>query len=142
MMYPARVKKEDVGFYAVFVDFPNAFTQADSMGELAENTRDVLSMAIKHLLDKDREVPKPSEVTGDDIILVEPYPEIRQRLGHKKGCECPVCRNARGERTPKRRRIDITMDNEIIEKLKAVAKNSDRTVSALIESAIKEKYLQ
>lgn len=76
MNYPARVHKEKTGFYLEFIDFPNAFTQGDTMDELTENARDVLSMAIKHFLDKGSVVPQPSVISGDDIILMEPYPEI------------------------------------------------------------------
>ncbi|MHC9544597.1 MAG: type II toxin-antitoxin system HicB family antitoxin [Vulcanimicrobiota bacterium] len=136
MKYPAKVIKEKEGFSIIFIDFPNAFTQADTVDELKENAEDVLSMAIKHFLDKGRDVPQPSEVSDADIILVEPFPEIRQRMGHKSGCECPVCRNARGDRKRTKVSRGFNLNPLALEKLSTAAKKKKVSQNALLEEII------
>lgn len=140
MKYPARVITEKDGFSTVFIDFSNAFTQGDTMDELKENARDVLSMAIKHFLDKDREVPQPSVISGDDIIQVEPFPEIRQRMGHKKGCECPVCQNARGERKKEKERFEVWIPRPLKMQTKQYCRDNKISEGKLVTQAL-EKYL-
>jgi len=138
--YPATVIKEESGFSLVFVDFPNAFTQGETMEELKENARDVLSMAVKHLLDTGKDLPFPSAAAGDTIIVVEPYPEIRQRMGHKKGCECPVCRNARGERVKTKKGIYAALNKGVLVLLKQLARKTNKSEASVIEEALLRYY--
>ncbi len=70
-----------------------------------------------------------------------PSPLPYNRSTHKPDCQCFICRNKRGERIPKRKRIDITLDGDDIEKLKVIATGSGRSMSSLIENAVREKYL-
>ncbi|MHC9544629.1 MAG: type II toxin-antitoxin system HicB family antitoxin [Vulcanimicrobiota bacterium] len=77
MKYAARYEKESENMYfCKFIDFPNAFTQGDTMEELSEMARDVLSLVLEDYLDDEREFPAPTQVEGEDILWAEPYPEI------------------------------------------------------------------
>jgi predicted RNase H-like HicB family nuclease len=140
MLYPARVSTEKDGFFTVFIDFTNAFTQGDTLDELKENAQDVLSMAIKHFLDKGEEFPKPSKAAGDDIIWVEPFPEIRQRMGHKKDCDCPVCRNSRGERKRTKKDMYFRLDAALVEQIEDDARKQGIKKTAVIENALREYF--
>jgi predicted RNase H-like HicB family nuclease len=135
--YPARFEKEEKFFFCRFIDFPDiAFTQGLTMDELKENARDVLSMAIKHYLDNDMDVPPSSKADGTDIIMVEPFPEIRQRMGHKKGCECPVCRNARGDRKRMKKSRGFFLSPVALEILSSAAKERKVSQNVLLEEII------
>lgn len=77
MKYPAKWEKEsETMYFCRFIDFPNAITQGDTMDELSEMARDVLSLVLEDYLDDEREFPVPTQVEGEDILWAEPYPEI------------------------------------------------------------------
>ncbi|MHC9544604.1 MAG: type II toxin-antitoxin system HicB family antitoxin [Vulcanimicrobiota bacterium] len=81
MNYPAKWEKESETMYSLgFIDFPGAITQGKDMQELHRCAQDVLSLAIKFNLDRNIEIPEPSQIQGDDIIMIEPYPEILKRM--------------------------------------------------------------
>jgi len=81
MKYPAQYEKESETMYSLgFLDFPGAITQGKDMEELHRCAQDVLSLAIKFNLDRNIEIPDPSEAEGDDIMWVEPFTEILKRI--------------------------------------------------------------
>ncbi|GEM_PF-2457455 len=139
--YPARYEKESEAMYSLgFIDFPGAITQGKDMEELHHNGQDVLSLAIKFNLDRDLDIPEPSQIEGDDIILVEPFPEIRQRMGHKKGCECPVCQNARGDRKKEKERFEVWIPRPLKMQTKQYCRDNKISEGKLVTQAL-EKYL-
>ncbi|MDQ7825886.1 MAG: hypothetical protein RDV48_23995 [Candidatus Eremiobacteraeota bacterium] len=141
MRYPARYQKEsDTMYFIEFIDFPHAITQGKNLDELRSRSQDVLSMAIKHNLNRDIAIPEPSQVEGDDVIWVEPYPEIRQRMGHKKGCGCPVCRNARGERKRTKKNIFLRLNEELAHLIEKEAKEKGVKRIVVIETALKQYF--
>jgi predicted RNase H-like HicB family nuclease len=136
--YPARYKKEsDAMYFLEFIDFPGAMTSAESMKELHDNAQDVLSLAIKYSLNRDIDIPGPSEVDGNDVIMVEPSPEVRQRMGHKKGCDCPMCRTARGERKQTKTYCHHYLDAELVQALRDVSKKEKIPMARLVEDGVR-----
>lgn len=141
MKYPARCQKEsDTMYFLEFIDFPSAITQGKDMEEVERRARDVLSMAIKYNLDRDIDIPEPSEVTCTDIILVEPFPEIRQRMGHRKGCGCPVCRNARGERKRTKKDMFLRLNEELARLIEEEAREKGVRQIVVIETALRRYF--
>jgi antitoxin HicB len=78
--YPARFKPDKINgenaFFLQFIDFPEAFTQGYTLEELYEMGQDVLSLILEDYLEDNRELPDPSCIKGNDVIVIEPYPRI------------------------------------------------------------------
>ena len=139
--YPARFEKESEEMYSLgFIDFPGAITQGENMEELRYRAQDVLSLSIQYYLNRDLDIPAPSQTEGDDIIWVEPFPEIRQRMGHKKDCECPICRNARGDRKRTKVKVGIMIDSALNEKVTETARKKGVKRIDVIEEALKKYF--
>lgn len=66
-VYPCVIRHEDGVYYANFPDFDACFTDAESLGELFINTKEVLNGIINTIYENDLDVPMPSE--ADDIKL-------------------------------------------------------------------------
>lgn len=88
--YPCIVSYEDNIYYANFPDFDACFTDADSLGELFVNTKEVLNGVIFTMLDKGLALPKTSDSKsidlnkGEFVLLVEaPIASIEERLNKK-----------------------------------------------------------
>ena len=86
--YPARYEHDKIGkekgYYLEFIDIPDAFTQGYTIEELYEMGQDVLSLILEDYLDENKEIPIPSTIEGDNILHIEPYPEIAIPLMMKK----------------------------------------------------------
>lgn len=88
--YPCIVSYEDNIYYANFPDFDACFTDADSLGELFVNTKEVLNGVIFTMLDKGLALPKTNDGKnidlnkGEFVLLVEaPIASIEERLNKK-----------------------------------------------------------
>lgn len=88
--YPCIVRFEDSTYYADFPDFDACFTDADSLGELFVNTKEVLNGVIFTMLDNGLALPKTSDSKninlkkGEFVLLVEaPIASIEERLNKK-----------------------------------------------------------
>lgn len=88
--YPCIVRYEDSTYYADFPDFDACFTDADSLGELFVNTKEVLNGVIFTMLDNGLALPKTSDSKninlkkGEFVLLVEaPIASIEERLNKK-----------------------------------------------------------
>ncbi|MDQ7824527.1 MAG: type II toxin-antitoxin system HicB family antitoxin [Candidatus Eremiobacteraeota bacterium] len=137
MRYPARVTIEEKGFSADFINFRNLSARGDTLEELEKNASEILSATIKQFIDQNRRVPVSTSVKGDDILWVQPHIHIIQRMAHKKYCQCPVCRNMRGER-PSKRKIGLFVSNEIFESMRDIARERRMSQNRLWEQAAKK----
>ena len=64
--YPATIEhQEDGGFLVQFVDFDNIFTEGDTLEEAQFNAAEVLSGMLGWMMDKDKEIPAPSQRVKD-----------------------------------------------------------------------------
>ena len=76
LFYPAVFHiAEEGGFWVSFPDFPEAFTQGESMEEAYTMTADALGLCISDLLQANKKLPVPSlptevEVEGEAVLVV------------------------------------------------------------------------
>ena len=73
LFYPAIFHKEGDGFWVSFPDFPECFTEGDSMELAYEMAVDALGLAITSRKEEQQEIPKASQadkVVVEDGILV------------------------------------------------------------------------
>lgn len=141
LQYPAKFEKEEKFYILEFIDFPQAFTQGKTMEQLVFRAQDVLSIAIKHNLDRNIPIPPPSNIMGENIMLIDPSPEIRQRMGHKEQCQCPICRTARNERKQTKVLSNYRINNDLLIKLEDYSKKKKVSKTNIIETALNE-YLE
>ena len=71
-VFPAKVHKENDGFWLEFPDLPGCFTQGDSLEELMENAQEALGAFLAVKMENDEEIPKPSDIrqiseSSDDL---------------------------------------------------------------------------
>ncbi|HVT17982.1 MAG TPA: type II toxin-antitoxin system HicB family antitoxin [Thermoanaerobaculia bacterium] len=65
ILYPANVKKQKPsGYFVQFPDIEEAITQGETIEEALFNASEVLSLALDHRLERDREIPLPSRPSG------------------------------------------------------------------------------
>jgi len=61
ILYPAIVKKQrPSGYFVQFLDIEEAITQGETVEEALFNASEVLTLALDHRLERDREIPLPS----------------------------------------------------------------------------------
>jgi len=61
ILYPAIVKKQrPSGYFVQFPDIEEAITQGETVEEALFNASEVLTLALDHRLERDREIPLPS----------------------------------------------------------------------------------
>ena len=71
-VFPAKVHKDNDGFWLEFPDLPGCFTQGDSLEELMENAEESLGAFLAVKMENDEEIPKPSDIrqiseSSDDL---------------------------------------------------------------------------
>jgi DNA-binding XRE family transcriptional regulator/predicted RNase H-like HicB family nuclease len=77
--YPARYISEGSLYSIRFLDI-DAVTQGATLEELLLNAQDILSLVIEEDIKRNLDIPGPSNVTGEDVVYVEPYPEVAVSL--------------------------------------------------------------
>ena len=61
-VFPAKVHKENDGFWLEFPDLPGCFTQGDSLEGLMENAEEALGAFLAVKMENAEEIPKPSDI--------------------------------------------------------------------------------
>lgn len=74
--YPGLIHNDPDGLWIEFPDLDGCVTQGDSMEELIAMAEDALSLHLEDYLENERQLPAVSHLQGDNIIYIEPYPEI------------------------------------------------------------------
>ena len=70
--YPYTAELQDDGKYLVqFLDFPNGFTEGDTVEEAAANAADVLSLLVAVYADEGKELPIPSPIGSHPYSVVD-----------------------------------------------------------------------
>lgn len=71
--YPCIIKKEEDIYYVNFIDFPECFTDGESLQEAINNAKDVLEAVVFTYLKQDKKLPKPSYIEDNqkNIVYVE-----------------------------------------------------------------------
>jgi antitoxin HicB len=71
--YPAKFEKaEDGGYVVEFVDIPSCVTEGDTFEEAQAMAKEALSGVLAVMNSRKIVIPPPSEITGNDIYLIEP----------------------------------------------------------------------
>ncbi|MCE7029562.1 type II toxin-antitoxin system HicB family antitoxin [Jiella avicenniae] len=133
MRYIAFIHKEPDSAYGVsFPDVPGCISAGDTLEEAAKNAVEALSGHAR-LLEADGEtLPQPR---GYDAILADPSLE-EERLGAMLTV-VPLVRD-RGATT----RINVSLDQGLLEAIDAAARLRGQTRSAFIASAVKHELVE
>lgn len=64
ILYPAKISKESDGHYFVqFLDFPEAFTDGESLEEALFNASEVLTLTLEGRMEEQMKISAPSKKT-------------------------------------------------------------------------------
>jgi antitoxin HicB len=128
--YPARFQKADEGGYVVeFVDIPSCVTEGDTLNEAQTMAKEALTAILYSLDSREMAIPDASDISGEDIYLIEPelkaafaitLKKERERLGlsQKEVAERLRVKQAFYQRIENLRKTNPTLG--IIEKLQRV----------------------
>lgn len=122
--YIALIRKERGSVFGVeFPDFPGCISAGDSLDEAVANAKEALELHIEGLLQDGEAIPEPS---GLELI--------RARHGEEGAVpvliEVPVVR--------RKRRINITMDEGLLQRVDAVAASRGTTRSGYLAEAARK----
>lgn len=74
--YPGFVHNDPDGLWIEFPDLDGCVTQGDSMEELIAMAEEALSLYLEDFIDSEKQTPAISPLKGENIVYIEPYPEI------------------------------------------------------------------
>lgn len=73
LTYGALIEQDGDGYLVTFRDIENAFTGGDTLDEAIFNAQEVLDLMLLDRLEKDEEIPEPSDLkNGETAIAVSP----------------------------------------------------------------------
>lgn len=75
MFYPCKIYEEDGVFYANFVDFPDCFTDGDTMEEVVINAKDVLEGVAFSYLKNGKPLPEAS-LKEKDVVFIDLWVDL------------------------------------------------------------------
>ncbi len=79
--YPAQITQDEDGiFFVAFPDIEEAAAQGETLEKALLDASEVLTLTLKHRLDKGVEVPESSRMTGGDIYMVSPDMKVQVAL--------------------------------------------------------------
>ncbi len=116
---------QDTGYGAMFPDFPGCVTVGDDMTDLMKMTEEALTLHIDGMHEDGDDIPAP---TAFEALPDNPEPEANE-VGR-----IPV--TVAVEVTDKKRRINLTIDANLIEQIEA--KHGKGAVSGFLEDAARK----
>lgn len=72
MLYPASIKKDDNGYCVTFRDIPEAITCGDDWDDAVLMAEDALLTAMDFYFEDHRQVPMPSALQDDEVMISLP----------------------------------------------------------------------
>ncbi len=79
--YPARITKDDDGFFFVsFPDLEEGITQGETLEEALFNASEVLTLVLEHRIEEESGIPDPSDIAGDDVYRIAPDARVQAAL--------------------------------------------------------------
>lgn len=75
IFYPCKIYKEDDVFYVNFVDFPDCFTDGETMEEAIINAKDVLEGVAFSYLKNGKNLPEAS-LNAKDVIFIDLWVDL------------------------------------------------------------------
>jgi predicted RNase H-like HicB family nuclease len=119
--YIGLAEKVEDGFTVFFTDFPGFGSEGDTLEEARKNAREGLIAHIELMLEDGESIPKPSLL--DDVV----------QLPEAKGCILITVSIVAP--SGKAQRINITIDQALLNAIDMAAGNQHKSRSALIAEA-------
>lgn len=112
--YIALIRKEDGTCYGVdFPDFPGCISAGDTLEEALEGAREALALYVEDMIAEREALPVPSDL---DAVMADP---------HNRGAVAALVPAPEGAR--RWRRINITMDEDLLARIEAAAGKGRRS---------------
>jgi antitoxin HicB len=76
--YPAKIKYQssDKSYLVEFPDLTGCLTEGASKDEAIHNAREALTGYLASIFERNLKIPEPSKMTGKNIHMIEPEPEV------------------------------------------------------------------
>jgi antitoxin HicB len=86
IQYPAKIKyiREDKSYIVEFPDLPGCLTEGKNMDDAIHNAKEALTGYLTSIFERNLKIPKSSKVTGKNIHMIEPEPEVAVPVFLKK----------------------------------------------------------
>ena len=124
--YIGLVRQEDGSAYGVdFPDFPGCITAGKTLEEASRRAREVLAVHVRGMLKDGEQIPAPSQL---DSVMKDPY--NRDAVAILVELPSEKARSVR---------VDITMDEELLEAADAEASRRRMSRSRLIAEAVRHE---
>ena len=125
--YIADLSKSKTGYNILFYDFPGCVSAGKTLEETIKNGKIALQMHIEGMMEDKEKIPEPS--TLEKIIKENEYTETEIRIL----IEANVI-------TENKKRIDITLDENLINMMDVVSNNRSELISLATREYIKNNY--
>ena len=103
--YPAIIHTDDNGYWVEFPDLEGCFSDGETLADAASNASEALGLFICSLMERNLEVPKPSDarsVKTDDgivtLVATEPLAYRKSTKSVKKTLTIPEWLNTEAEK--------------------------------------------
>lgn len=126
--YIADLSKSKTGYNILFYDFPGCVSAGKTLEETIKNGKIALQMHIEGMMEDKEKIPEPS--TLEKIIKENEYTETEIRIL----IEANVI-------TENKKRIDITLDENLINMMDVVSNNRSELISLATREYIKNNYM-
>ena len=127
--YIADLSKSKTGYNILFYDLPGCVGAGKTLEETIKNGKIALQMHIEGMMEDKEKVPEPS--TLEKIIKENEYTETEIRIL----IEANVI-------TENKKRIDITLDENLINMMDVVSNNRSELISLATREYIKNNYMK
>lgn len=128
--YIADIYKTNGGYNVIFYDFPGCISAGKTLEQTIKNSHAALQMHINAMIEDKEKIPKPS--TLEEVI------EDRKNKGYDKA-DLRVLIEAK-IRKENKKRIDITLDENLIKIVDDITANRSEFISLAINEYVESHY--
>jgi predicted RNase H-like HicB family nuclease len=126
--YQAPGDGPDAGWDVIFPDFPGCVSQGDTMLDAVKNGKEALALHIEGMVEEGQTLPDESRANQPEPAWIR---DIKMQNAVYPFLEMDV--------PGKSSRINITMDEALINRLDAAASSEGTTRSGFLAQAVREK---
>jgi hypothetical protein len=78
VFYPCEISQDEEGYQVQFTDFPEGFTDGDSLEEAITNARDLLGALLFSYLKHGKDLPSATvpEDSSKNVYFIEAWPDL------------------------------------------------------------------
>ena len=78
IFYPCEISQDEEGYQVQFTDFPEGFTDGDSLEEAISNARDLLGALLFSYLKHGKDLPSATvpEDSSKNVYFIEAWPDL------------------------------------------------------------------